>query len=154
MATVYLSYRAEDSGLLAEALGSRLAQLGGHTIYPYALPRGSDVPAARRAMVQQADVMVVAIGPRWATIVDFQGQRKIDDPTDMVHQEIAGALWLKKVIIPILLAGGRMPAATALPPDLRPLASYPPFQPPPSPDSSREALGLHMKITKAFALNS
>jgi hypothetical protein len=154
MATVYLSYRVEDSGILAESLGMRLSQLGGHRMYPYALPFGSDVPAARRSMLQGADVLIIAIGPRWLLIKDFYGQRRIDDQEDPVHQEIVMALWLRKPIIPVLLGGGRMPTTADLPQPLQAIAGLQPFQTQPSPDSSREALGLNMKISKVASMKN
>ncbi len=154
MAIIYISYRPEDCGMLAESLGLRLAQLGSHTIYPAKAPPGTDALAARWAQLRQAQCVIVVIGPRWLTFTDYLGQRSIDDPTDVVHQEILGALRMDKPLIPVLLAYGQMPAARDLPPPLRPLAGYQPYQPQPSPDSSREAFGLHMKIVKTFALDA
>jgi hypothetical protein len=46
-------------------------------------------------------VLLVVIGPHWLTLTDEAGQRRIDDPRDWLHREIAEALHHRLRIIPI-----------------------------------------------------
>jgi DNA polymerase len=58
------------------------------------------------------------IGPSWITVSDDAGNRRIDNWNDFVHVEIASALEQKKLIIPLLVGGAKMPPPSSLPDDI------------------------------------
>jgi hypothetical protein len=61
------------------------------------------------------------IGREWAGRLP-NGGRRIDDPDDLLREEIAAALQLGVRTIPVLVQDGRLPPAGELPEPLRPLA--------------------------------
>jgi hypothetical protein len=65
---------------------------------------------------------VVVIGRVWESITAPDGSRRLDDPTDFVRLEVAGALRSGARVFPVLVDGGSMPAAGSLPEDIRDLA--------------------------------
>jgi hypothetical protein len=82
---------------------------------------GEDFVTALTAALDQCDVMLSVIGPRWATARGAEDQPRLQDPGDYVRLELSTALARGKRIIPILVGGGQLPTATALPEDLKPL---------------------------------
>jgi len=63
------------------------------------------------------------MGPRWISIQDDAGRRRLDDPNDYTRLELATALGRSDVrVIPVLVDGATMPDAEALPADLKALA--------------------------------
>ena len=66
-------------------------------------------------------VLVAVIGPNWETLEDDQGNRKLDNPNDLVRHEIRSALEAKKQIIPILIGGATLPDKAKLPEDIQDL---------------------------------
>jgi hypothetical protein len=120
---VFVSYRREDSrhvaGRLADHLRTRFQLfMDVETVQP-----GSDFTQAVGRAVGESDVLLAVIGQQWATVRDEHGQRRLDDPGDWVVFEISAALQRGITVIPVLVDGARMPAATELPPALQPLAS-------------------------------
>jgi hypothetical protein len=74
-----------------------------------------------QASLRQCSVALVVIGPRW--LADGAGgNRYLDDPTDLVRQEVEAALAFGLVVIPVLVEDARMPGAAELPRSLKPLA--------------------------------
>jgi hypothetical protein len=68
-------------------------------------------------------VLLAIIGKSWNAITDADGNRRLEDPEDLVRREIARALQRPDVeVIPVLVDGARMPTEHELPPDLAPLA--------------------------------
>jgi tetratricopeptide (TPR) repeat protein len=63
-------------------------------------------------------VLVVVIGPRWLTLNDAAGERRIDDPADWVRREIAEALSAGLRVIPVLTGDTALPAEADLPADI------------------------------------
>jgi hypothetical protein len=67
-------------------------------------------------------VLIIVIGPRWATLEDEQGRARLADPDDFVRLEVETALRRPDVTpIPVLVAGARMPNREDLPAELRPI---------------------------------
>jgi hypothetical protein len=64
----------------------------------------------------------VLIGPRWLTVTDETGRRRLDNPRDFVRIEVESALKLGKRIIPVLVEKTGMPRADALLKPLKALA--------------------------------
>ena len=122
---VFISYRRSDTGpyarLLKEHLSSRFP---GTPIFMDldSIEAGLDFAEVIRGAVNSSLVMVALIGSRWATAVDEEGRRRIDDPADYVRFEIRTALEHGMRVIPALADGAKPPRAQQLPPDLRKLA--------------------------------
>lgn len=69
-------------------------------------------------------VVVAVIGPDWMTVVDKNGNRRIDDPEDYVRIEILTAMSLGIPIIPIVVRRAGFPRRDDLPEALRPLNDW------------------------------
>lgn len=116
MARIFINYRRSDSQVYANSLYDWLSEHYGDeqvfkdvdTIEP-GLPWEEAIERA----VASADVMLVVIGPNW--LVDQSGRRRLDDPRDYVHMEIATALERKIRVIPILVSGAPPPEPDQLP---------------------------------------
>ena len=65
-------------------------------------------------------VLIAVIGPRWLTVTDDAGSRRLDDPQDWVRVEIARALARGIRVIPVVIAA-TVPPEADVPADLRPL---------------------------------
>lgn len=120
----FISYRRDDTagyaGRLEEALERRF---GRGSVFRDVLDiaPGEDFVAAIRARLAGARAVLVLIGPRWAG-GEAPGPRRIDDPADLVRLEVAAALDSGARVVPVLLAGARMPSGADLPEPLKPLA--------------------------------
>jgi hypothetical protein len=67
-------------------------------------------------------VLLAVIGPRWVSLTDADGKRRLDDPNDYTRLEIVTALRRRDVrVIPVLVEGAQMPDSNQLPEDLQPL---------------------------------
>lgn len=119
MPTVFLSYRRSDSAGLAGRLGDALqVQLGQDFAFRDVthITPGEHFDEAIDARLGHARVVLVLIGRSWLDELTRRLQR---DETDYHRREIAMALQGAKRVIPVLLDGAALPAAEALPEDLR-----------------------------------
>jgi hypothetical protein len=69
-----------------------------------------------------ADELLVLIGPNWLAPTDYEGQRRLEDPDDIVRLEIEAAFERGVTVIPILIHGAMMPRREELPESLAKLA--------------------------------
>jgi hypothetical protein len=61
-------------------------------------------------------LLVAVIGPRWATVEDAHGRRRLDDPADFIRVEVEAGLRQPDVrVVPVLVQGAAMPTAEELP---------------------------------------
>jgi TIR domain len=122
---IFISYRRDDAGSYA-----RLLQVYLRERFPHApvfmdldsIEAGADFAEAIEAGVGTCCVMVALIGPRWLTLTDEEGQRRLDDEKDWVRFEIRAALERHVRVVPVLVDGAKMPREQQLPTDLRDLA--------------------------------
>ena len=123
---IFISYRRQDSqsaaGRLADSLREHLPEAAifrdVETIEP-----GMDFVDAINAALESCDVLLAVIGPRWISIQDEAGQRRLDDPNDYTRLELATALGRADVrVIPVLVDGAVMPPMDSLPDDLKALS--------------------------------
>jgi class 3 adenylate cyclase len=84
---------------------------------------GEDFVAHMDAAVAGADAVLVVIGLDWLAVTGADGRRRLDDPADHVRREIATALAQGVRVVPVLVGGAPMPAATSLPVPLAALAT-------------------------------
>jgi TIR domain len=122
---IFISYRRADSGGWARSLHDNLDErLGtGRAFRDVAMEGGMDFHEHVESLLDGCDVLLAIIGKSWTSITDADGNRRLDDPEDLVRREIARALQRPDVeVIPVLVDGARMPTEHELPPDLAPLA--------------------------------
>jgi TIR domain-containing protein len=124
-AKVFISYRRADSAGYAGRVMDRLdRELGRDLVFMDvdAIPLGTNFSKVLHEEVAKCGVLLAVIGPNWLDVRDEHGNRRLDDPNDFVHIEIAAALQRSIPVIPVLLEGARIPKAIELPEDLKELA--------------------------------
>ncbi len=121
---VFISYRRNEASYLAGWLHDCLAaRLGRERVFLDidAIRPGVDFMHAITTAIARTRLMLVLIGPRW--LRNDAGQLRLDDADDPVRREVESAIAAGVTIVPLLLDGARMPAATDLPPSLGPLVT-------------------------------
>ncbi|MBJ7332246.1 MAG: toll/interleukin-1 receptor domain-containing protein [Solirubrobacteraceae bacterium] len=120
VAPVFISYRRADARHVAARLRDSLTGFD-HRVWfdvddvPSAAPYRTQITTALR----ECEVAVVLIGPKWATIVDAQGRRRLDNPDDDVRLELELALQRSDLtLVPVLVDDANMPARDELPGEL------------------------------------
>jgi hypothetical protein len=126
MQGIFISYRRQDSqsaaGRLADSLKEQLPQAAVFRDVE-TIEAGVDFVNAINAALESCGVLLAVIGPRWVSIQDDAGRRRLDDPNDYTRLELAAALARADVrVIPVLVDGASMPDPAALPADLKSLA--------------------------------
>ncbi|HEX5998436.1 MAG TPA: toll/interleukin-1 receptor domain-containing protein [Hyphomicrobiaceae bacterium] len=123
---VFISYRRDDSRYQARMIYHKFERaLGREGVFMDvdSIPPGANFRKILKDWVDQCEVLLALIGPGWIDAIDqATGQRRLDSPSDFVRIEIAAALARSIPVVPILLDGTPMPAASRLPADLAELA--------------------------------
>jgi hypothetical protein len=118
---VFLSYRREETKHVAGRLADRIAERFTSSqifVDVDSIPPGVDFTRATQEAIDRSGVLLALIGPRWTTIEDAEGRRRLDDPEDFVVLELRAALELGIPVIPVLVDGAQMPKAAELPPGM------------------------------------
>ena len=121
---IFLSYRRDDAagqaGRLHDALAARF---GDGSIFQdvSTIRPGEDFTVVLSEAIDACDVMLVVIGPRWATALGSEQPPRLHDPGDYVRLEVATALARGKRVIPVTVGGAALPAADSLPDDVQPI---------------------------------
>jgi HKD family nuclease len=122
---IFISYRRSDSKTFTGRILDRLSQaFGKRSVFRDIedIPAGKDFRQVLKDAVQEADIMLVMIGPQWASIADETGRKRLFDPQDFVRFEVETGLKKKDMtVIPVLLLDTAMPSAEELPEELREL---------------------------------
>jgi hypothetical protein len=123
-AKVFISYRREEtaghSGRLYDVMSSRFGD--SHVFMDVDIPPGVDFVNQITEAVSKCHVLLVIMGPHWATISNGAPLPRIFDPGDFVRLEVETGLKRSDVaVIPVLVGGAKMPAPEAMPAPLRPL---------------------------------
>jgi TIR domain len=121
---VFICYRRQDSAeaalrvyrLLSEALGDD------RVFMDLTIPAGEDFVEWIKKKIGAAGVVIPVIGPTWLAVDSTTGRRRIDDPKDILRNEITGPLERGLAMLPVLAGGAQMPGEDELPPDLARLA--------------------------------
>jgi pterin-4a-carbinolamine dehydratase len=125
----FISYRREDTGPLAQSLYLQLkSRFGTGQLFMdvNSVPVGSPWPTLVQDKLQKATVVLAVIGPKWLTVSDKYGRRRLDEAEDWVRLELKTALVQRKPIIPLLVGHGISPPPDeALPDELHGLFRLP-----------------------------
>jgi AAA ATPase-like protein/TIR domain-containing protein len=120
---MFISYRRDDAPSHAGRLYDALAEhFGEDNVFMDVdnIEIGADFKDAIESAVTSCDVLFAMIGPRWLTVADSRGGRRLDGADDFVRLETA--LQRNVRVVPALLQGATMPRAEDLPATLEPLA--------------------------------
>jgi hypothetical protein len=131
MPGIFLSYRRDDSDMATGRLTDDLSEeFGSDAIFRDIdrLELGLDYEEKLRRALDTCTVLLAVIGPRWSTISDNEGRRRLNDSKDWVRTEIARALSRGIRVIPVLVSGATMPQEIELPADLISLSKRQAFQ--------------------------
>ena len=126
MARIFICYRREDSSGHAGRLYDRLGARFGDDVFMDIDAIGPGVDYARLIdeTIDTVEAVIVVIGQRWLNSADDDGNRRLDDPEDLVRQEISVALARDLLVIPVLVQGAVLPEPEDLPPELAGLARH------------------------------
>ena len=123
---VFISYRRSDSQHATARLVGRMAPrfLAPAEIFMdvEAIAAGADFLAVLEQHLRQCKICLVVIGRDWLAR-DGNGKRRIDDPADIVRQEVATVLERSIRVVPVLVDDAEMPKAADLPHPLKALAT-------------------------------
>ena len=119
---VFISYRRSDSQWATDAVYAALrAKLSPEDVFMDvdSIPVGVDFVEYLDGWVRRSDIVLVMIGPQWLEAIDPQTRRRrLDNENDFVRIEIRQALSRGIPVVPVLLDGTSMPAASSLPDDI------------------------------------
>ena len=124
---IFISYRRADSRGVAGRLGDTLGAYFGHgRVFRDIedIEGGADFHQVIEGNLSTADAMIVLIGPDWASAVDDDGRRRLDDPDDWVTAEVGAAIESGVPIFPVLVDDTPMPREEDLPARLTPLTRH------------------------------
>ena len=122
---IFISYRRDDAKADARSLYQQLSRaFGARRLFMDidTIEKGRDFALVLNEHLTQSSVLLAVIGPKWLSMRNAQGVRRLDDPADFVRLEIASALKRDIAVIPVLVDGARLPSADELSADLKPLA--------------------------------
>jgi len=122
---IFVSYRRSDSSDVTGRIFDQMkARFGEDHLFKDvdSIPLGQDFRTVVSDAVGKCEVLLAIIGKDWLKITDDNGRRRVDDPNDYVHIEIATALNRHIPVIPVLVENSAMPRPTDLPEPLRDLA--------------------------------
>jgi TIR domain len=122
---VFISYRrAETAGHAGRLYDATVARFGEHSVFmDVDLEAGVDFVEQITTAVGACRVLLVVMGPDWARAAHGASLPRLADPDDFVRLEVETALHDPSItVIPLLVAGARMPDAEKLPASLAPLS--------------------------------
>ena len=123
-AKVFISYRREETaghaGRLYDVMSHRFGESS--VFMDVDIPPGVDFVERIKDVVGRCHVLLVVIGPRWATATAGSSLPRIFEPEDFVRLEVETGIRRQKItVIPVLVGGAKMPDPTSLPAPLRAL---------------------------------
>jgi hypothetical protein len=121
---IFISYRRDDTRQAAGRLADDLVvAFGREHIFRdiETIEIGVDFTQALEKALGECEVMLVLIGHLWSGITDAQGVRRLGKADDWIRAEIVTALQRGIRVVPVLVDGAELPAASELPEDLQPL---------------------------------
>jgi uracil-DNA glycosylase family 4 len=124
VARIFINYRRQDSeGYAGRLYDHLLRHFDAEQVFMDvdSIPPGVDFVTFLDDAIAQCDVLLAVMGAQWEDVCESDGTRRLMLETDFVRVEIASALRQKKIVIPVLVGGGKMPSTANLPDDLKPL---------------------------------
>src|SRR4051812_17964530 len=123
-AKVFISYRREETaghaGRLYDVMSSRFGD--SNVFMDVDIAPGVDFVDRIKDAVGRCHVLLVIMGPHWATATTGGALPRIFEPEDFVRLEVETGIRRQNVtVIPVLVGGAKMPDPTALPAPLRPV---------------------------------
>jgi membrane peptidoglycan carboxypeptidase len=121
---IFISYRRSDTAASALSIFESLAERFGDDQVFYdvdTIAPGSDFRDVIAEALDQSDVLLAVIGPRWLARSGL-GTRRLHRRDDYVRLELAGALERGVQVIPVLVEEAAMPSPQDLPHELRDFA--------------------------------
>jgi CHASE2 domain-containing sensor protein len=115
---VFISYRRADDAGIAGRLADWLRRKFDVFLDVGKIEAGEVFPEVLAREVEATYVLLAVIGRTWATIRNEKG-RRLDQTDDFVRREIARALELRKLVIPVLVGGASWPPDQDLPAELQ-----------------------------------
>jgi TPR repeat protein len=121
VANITISYRREDSGVIAGRIFDRLAaHYGEASVFRDIdnVPPGIDYRKYIDGALDRADILLAIVGPQWSGKTT-DGRTRITEPTDLVRLEVETALRKDIPVVPVLVANATMPGVHELPDALK-----------------------------------
>jgi hypothetical protein len=125
MPRITISYRRDDSLDITGRIFDRLAgHFGREAVFRDIdnIPPGTDFRRHVDQVLDESDIVLAIIGPRW--IGPDDGQQRLASRADPVRLEIETALKLNRPVIPVLVSRAVMPRPDELPESLRDFAYH------------------------------
>ena len=125
MDKTFINYRRQDSAGYAGRIHDRLKREFGDDLLfmdVTKIPLGANFAKYISDEIGKCKHLLVLIGPNWLDIPDNEGNRRLDNPNDLVRLEIAAALTRDVPVIPIFLDGAKLPKRHELPEDIQELS--------------------------------
>jgi hypothetical protein len=123
MTRIFISYRRSDSLTMTGRIYDRLADaFGVENVFKDVdrLLVGVDFRSVINREIGSSDVLLAMVGKDWLSAKDEDGKRRLDNPNDFVRLELEFALRRRTMlVVPVLVAGAKMPEADELPSSLR-----------------------------------
>jgi TIR domain len=121
---IFICYRREETAAYAGRLYDAVSDRYGEENVFMDLDLGPGIDFVERITqaVGSCHVLLVVMGPKWATVQDQDGEVRITDPEDYVRLEVETGLRRADVtLIPVLVGGATMPRREKLPAEIRAL---------------------------------
>lgn len=118
---LFISYRRDDSADVVGRVYDRLVEnFGTASVFKDvdSIPLGIDFRSYLDKAIAKCDIVLVVIGPHWLQASDTNGDRRLDDPRDVVRIEVECALRRNIPVVPVLVRGQEMPLEQSLPESL------------------------------------
>jgi TIR domain len=119
---VFISYRREDTADAAGRVYDRLsAWLSKSNVFfdVSTIRGGEDFEKKISSEIGRSDTALIFIGSKWLEPVQPTGESRIWEADDHVRGEVRAALARPILVLPVLVAGARMPDPKLLPEDIR-----------------------------------
>lgn len=124
MLGVFISYRRGPSTPYARQIYDELAERFGKDRVFYdidTLEPGTDFLEVIERYIEQSGLMLVVLDAGWSTVSHPGGGLRLEDEDDPVRLEVSRGLASDRKVLPVLVGGAKMPKASELPKDLKPL---------------------------------
>jgi len=119
---VFISYRREDTADAAGRVYDRLSRLLSKSNVFFdvsTIGGGEDFKEKIVSTISRSDAALIFIGREWLAPVQPVGKARIWEANDYVRAELRAALARPILVLPVLVAGARMPQSEQLPEDVK-----------------------------------